>query len=89
VTAFTVPASYVYLLKSARAWNAGGAADTVDAWMLSAAGIVVNLWWNTTLATGGTLQIDGDFVLEVGDSVVVRSLLGTTRFWLGGTRLNG
>lgn len=87
VTAFTVPAGFVYLVKDAHAWNAGPLADTVDSWLQDAAGHVVNIWWNQSLAVGGILDWANSVALEVGDLVVVRSQQGTTRFWLSGAKL--
>jgi hypothetical protein len=88
-SALTVPAGMTYLIKDVLVSNFAGAGDTVDVYAQDGAGVQGRLFMNQAVPTITRAEWSGFVALNAGDQLFVRSVQGSTHFWVSGTKLVG
>jgi len=89
VNVCTVPSGQTFLVKDIRWINAGGATDTLSIRARTPGGLQVQLIYALSVGASTTGFWTGWVALVPSDVLEVFASLGTSTFWVSGTKLQG
>lgn len=89
VTLATVPAGFVYLVKTFHVSNVDAVANTVGIQLKDAAGALQVGLPDTEFTGAGNALIELWTALNAGDSIVVGAVAGNVNVWVAGAALPG